>query len=46
MNDNEQTKIENMVIRAGIWQLTRRAPTWLVAVVTVGAMILVFATHK
>ena len=42
MNENE---IERDVVRSAIWQLTRRAPTWLLIAILIGAVWLAAKGH-
>jgi len=42
MNENE---IERDVVRSATWQLMRRAPTWLLIAILLGAVLLAARGH-
>jgi hypothetical protein len=46
MNEREETYVEREVVRAGVWQLMRRLPTWAVTLITVAVVgLLLFSKH-
>jgi hypothetical protein len=41
----DQDEIERYVVRGATWQLMRRAPTWLLVAVLIGAALLAARGH-
>jgi hypothetical protein len=43
--NNDEKEIERDVVRAASWQLMRRAPTWLLVAILLGAIWLAAKGH-